>query len=253
MTTPGWRVATVTAVLLAVSGAKALAGEVAVAVAANFADAARHIASRFEETTGHTLTMSVGSTGMLFSQIENGAPFDVLIAADSERPARAEREGLAVPGTRFTYATGRLVLWSVTPGLFEDGDMYVRTLSFSRVAIANPGTAPYGAAARQVLQHLGVWEQARPRLVQGENVAQTFQFAATGNADAGFVALSQVMSWPGEPGTVWEIPPDYYRPIIQQAVLLENGADNPAARAFLDFLTSAAAREDIAGYGYGVE
>jgi molybdate transport system substrate-binding protein len=160
---------------------------------------------------------------------------------------------LAVTGTRFTYATGRLVMWSVTPNLFPGGEAYLKSLAFSRIAIANPGTAPYGTAAREVLQHLGVWEQARPRLVQGENVGQTFQFTATGNADVGFVALSQVISWPGEPGTVWEIPPDYCRPINQQAVLLKNGADNPAARAFLDFLGSTEARELIAGYGYGVE
>lgn len=253
MNARGWWVAALVVAALAGGRGQARAGEVTVAVAANFADAARHIASRFEETTGHELKISVGSTGMLFSQIENGAPFDVFIAADSERPARAEREGLAVPGTRFTYATGRLVLWSATPGRFEDGETYVRTLSFSRVAIANPATAPYGAAARQVLERLQVWERARPRLVQGENVAQTFQFTATGNADVGFVALSQVMSWPRGRGTVWEIPRDYYRPINQQAVLLVNGADNPAARAFLDFLTSTAAREDMLGYGYGVE
>lgn len=229
------------------------AGEVVVAVASNFAGAAKTLAPRFEQTSGHRATMSFGSTGMLYSQIENGAPFEVFLAADSERPARAVDEGLAVPGSRVTYARGRIVLWSPRPDAFTNGEAYVRSVAFSRAAIANPAIAPYGRAARQVLEHLGVWEMVRPRLIQGENIAQTFQFVATDNADVGFVALSQVKAWTKGPGTLWEIPTDYHKPIEQQAVLLTRGQDNPAARAFLDFLVSPEARRLIANAGYGVE
>ncbi len=231
----------------------AAAAEVSVAVAANFTDAARQIAQRFQETTGHSAKISYGSTGKLYAQIQNGAPFEVFLAADTERPIKAEEEGLAVPGSRFIYARGKLALWSAKAGLFGDGVAYLENNTFDHLAIANPDTAPYGLAARQVMAHLDLLSVLKPKLVQGDSIAQTFQFVATGNAEAGFVALSQVKGWQGDPGSTWEVPTEYYAPIEQAAVLLQTGAGNPAARAFLDFLKSDAAREIITAYGYGVE
>lgn len=239
--------------LLLASMSTVHADEVVVAVAANFTDATRDIVPLFEKATGHTVKVSFGSTGKLYSQIENGAPFEVFLAADSKRPAKAEKEGLAVPGTRFTYAKGKLALWSAKPGVFADGEAYLKAMSFPRAAIANPKTAPYGLAAQQVMQHLGVWDKVKGKLVQGDSIAQTFQFAATGSAELGFVAFSQVKAWKGEAGTLWEIPDAYYAPIAQQAVLLKKGGANGAARAFLEFLKSAEAHAVITGYGYGVE
>jgi molybdate transport system substrate-binding protein len=229
------------------------AAEISIAVAANFTDATRQIVPLFEQATGHTVKLSFGSTGKLYAQIENGAPFEVFLAADSQRPIKAEKAGLAVAGSRFVYAQGRLVLWSSKPGLFSDGEAYLKTAGMPRLAIANPKTAPYGLAAQQVLQHLGAWSQLQPRLVRGDSIAQTFQFVATGNAEAGIVAYSQVKAWHGMSGSEWVIPRDYYAPINQAAVLLKKGATNPAAKAFLDFLKGNAARKVIKGYGYGVQ
>jgi molybdate transport system substrate-binding protein len=238
---------------LACSHSRARAAQVSIAVAANFTDAARHIVPLFEKATGHTARISYGSTGKLYAQIEHGAPFEVFLAADTRRPVMAERAGLAVPGSRFVYARGKLVLWSATPALFSDGEAYLQAADFARLAMANPKTAPYGFAARQVMEHLGIWSRLRPRLVRGDSIAQTFQFVATGNAQAGFVAGSQLTSWQGEAGSVWSIPATYYAPIEQAAVLLKKGGSNPAARAFLDFLKGDAAREVIGRYGYSVE
>jgi len=229
----------------------ASAGEVSVAVAANFTDAARDIIQLFEKETGHTVKVSFGSTGKLYAQIENGAPFEVFLAADAERPQKAEVAGLAIAGSRFTYALGRLYLWSAKPNAWGDAESWLAGGAFSHLAIANPKTAPYGLAAQQVMEHLGLWEKLQPKLVQGDSIAQTFQFAVSGNAEAGFVAGSQVKA-AGSVGTAWEVPQVYYHPIEQQAVLLRNGADNEAARAFLAFLQSDAARAVIRGYGYGV-
>ena len=229
------------------------AEEVRIAVAANFTDVTRQIVPLFEQATGHTTRISYGSTGMLFSQIENGAPFDVFLAADTRRPVKAEAEGLAVPGSRFIYARGKLVLWSVKQGAFEAGESFLKRGEFAHAAIANPETAPYGLAARQVMEHLGVWQTLQPRLVRGDSIAQTFQFVATGNAEIGFVAWSQVKAWQGTPGTTWEIPADDYAPIEQAAVLLRRGANNPAARAFLAFLKRDSTRAVIEHFGYGVE
>jgi molybdate transport system substrate-binding protein len=227
--------------------------QVTVAAAANFTDATRDLVPLFEEATGHTARVSYGSTGKLYAQIANGAPFDVFLAADGARPERAEKEGLAVPGTRFTYARGRLVLFSTTPGLFQDGEAYLREGDFTRAAIANPKTAPYGLAAQQVLEHLGLWEEIQARVVRGNSISQAFQFVATGNAEVGFVALSQVQAWASGAGSQWIIPQAYYAPIDQQALLLQRGADNAAARAFLEFLRGPQAREVILGYGYALE
>ncbi|MCG7871319.1 MAG: molybdate ABC transporter substrate-binding protein [Candidatus Thiodiazotropha lotti] len=238
-------------ILLSVTNAAA--EEVTIAIAANFTDVARILAKRFEQQTGHATRISYGSTGKLYSQIEHGAPFEVFLAADRARPQKAEKEGLAVTGSGFVYARGKLVLWSLKESLFEQGERYLNEGDFHHLALANPKTAPYGLAAQQVMQHLGILERTRPRLVRGDSIAQTFQFVATGNAEAGFVALAQIKAWPGENGSLWEIPESYYAPIDQAAVLLNKGRDNPAAYAFLDFLKSGEAKQVIQTYGYGVE
>jgi molybdate transport system substrate-binding protein len=243
---------TVLLFLLAICG-HAAAAEVSAAVAANFTDAAREIAPLFEKATGYTVKVSYGSTGKLYSQIENGAPFEVFLAADAQRPGKAEKAGLAVAGSRFIYARGKIVLWSAKPGLVENGESYLKTAAFAHLALANPKTAPYGLAARQAMERLGVWSQLQPKLVRGESIAQTFQFVVTGNAESGFVAYSQVKAWKGGAGSTWVIPSEYYAPIDQAAVLLKKGESNPAAKAFMDFLKSDAARKVIASYGYGVE
>lgn len=231
----------------------ACAAEVNVAVAANFTAAMRQLIPIFEKTSGHTVKASFGSTGKLYAQIENGAPFEVFLAADTKRPIKAEKEGLALPGKRFVYAKGRLALWSAKPGLIKDGVTYLKQGQFDHLALANPKIAPYGLAAQQVMQHLGLLPALRAKLVQGESIAQTFQFVATSNAQAGFVAYSQVMAWKGKTGSFWLIPVAYYQPIEQAVVLLKKGASNPAASAFFNFLKSDAARKVIEGYGYGVE
>jgi molybdate transport system substrate-binding protein len=238
---------------LALFGCQAKAEEVKIAVAANFTDASREIATLFAKATGHTPKISYGSTGKLYSQIEHGAPFELFLAADTKRPIKAEREGLAVAASRFVYAKGKLVLWSIKPDLFESGEHYLKHANFEHLALANPKTAPYGLAAEQVMQHLGVLKQLTPKLVKGDSIAQTFQFSATGNANAGFIAMAQIKAWQGDKGTLWEIPADYYAPIEQAAILLKKGEDNPAAIAYLEFLKSDEVREVIERYGYGVE
>lgn len=232
---------------------QSVAGEVNVAVAANFTGAIRKIVPLFEKASGHTVKVSFGSTGKLYAQIENGAPFEVFLAADTKRPLKVEQEGLAVPGKRFVYAKGKLVMWSAKQGLFQDGETYLKKSNFAHVAIANPKTAPYGLAAQQVMEHMGIWSRLQAKLVQGESIAQTFQFVATGNAQVGFVAYSQVKAWQGGSGATWEIPMAYYKPIEQAVVLLKKGQSNPAAQAFFDFLKSKAARKVIEEFGYGVE
>lgn len=228
------------------------AGEVSLGVAANFTSTTRALIRQFEAETGHSVRASFGSTGKLYAQIRNGAPYDVFMAADIDRPERIEAESLGVAGTRFTYAMGRLVLWSPDAGTFAQGEAFLAGAGFSRLAIANPDTAPYGLAAQQVLERLGLWSQLQSRLVRGDSIAQTFQFVASGNAEAGLVALSQVHAWSGPRGSLWQIPPDYYRPIEQQAILLQRGAGNDAARAWLNFLKSETALRIIRSYGYEV-
>lgn len=231
----------------------AMAGEVSVAVAANFTDATRDIIPLFEKATGNSVKVSFGSTGKLYAQISNGAPFEVFLAADRKRPKRAEAAGLAVPGSRFTYALGKIFLWSGKAGMWNDGETWLKQGKFTHLAIANPRTAPYGLAAEQAMQHLGVWGAVQSKLVRGDSISQTFQFIASSNAEAGFVAGSQVKAWKGGDGSRWEVPQAYYQPIEQQAVLLKRGGDNPVARAFLTFLKSSAARAVIRGYGYGIK
>lgn len=239
--------------LVAVAAGRAAAAEALVAVAANFAEVAGNLEPGFESETGHALTVSVGSTGKLYAQIKHGAPYDVLLAADRERPRRLVEEGLAVAGSRFTYATGRLTLWSAVPNLIgEDGTEILRRGGFRRLALANPKLAPYGAAARQVMRRLGLWQVLGDRLVMGENVGQAFAMIASGNAELGFVALSQVLSpRNATSGSRWDVPVEFYEPLRQDAVLLVRAADNGAARAFLAYLKSPSALALIERSGYG--
>ena len=216
-------------------------------MAANFTAAGREIAAAFEDATGDTALLSFGSTGQLYAQIVQGAPFDVFLAADQERPERAEREGLAVSGSRRTYAVGRLVLFSAEAGRVTGPDA-LRDPGLRRIALANPALAPYGRAALEVAEVLGMADILRNRQVIGANVSQAHQFVRTGNAELGFLALSQVARTSG--GSRWLVPEDLHTPIRQQAVLLEAGRDNPAAGRFLDFLGSATARKILRRHGY---
>lgn len=235
----------------AVATGAAWADEVQVAVAANFASPMQQIAASFEKETGHKALISTGATGKFYAQIKNGAPFQVLLAADDDTPAKIEAEGLGVKGSRFTYAVGRLVLWSAKEGFVDDGGKVLQSGSFNKVAIANPKLAPYGAAAVETLKHLDLFSAVEPKFVQGENIAQTYQFAASGNADLGFVALSQVMK-DGKltSGSAWVVPSDLHAPIRQDAVLLTPGADSAAAKALLKYLQGDAARAVIRSFGY---
>jgi molybdate transport system substrate-binding protein len=224
------------------------AAEIRVAVASNFAETIREITRRFEAETGHQVVLTFGSTGKHFAQIVNGAPFDVFLAADARRPQLLEKEGVAVPGSRFTYAVGRIVLWSPTPGYVDPEGEVLETGDFRHLALANPKLAPYGRAARQVLEANGLWRDLEGRAVRGENIGQTYQFIGSGNAELGFVAWSQVLRSGAPPaGSWWEVPRDLYTPIEQQAVLL---IEDAGARAFLDFIRSEAAVEIIRTHGY---
>lgn len=229
------------------------AADVRVAVAANFTDTTRDLISAFAKTTGLEAVASYGSTGKLYAQIDNGAPFDVFLAADSRRPELLEENGQGVADTRFTYARGKLALWSPEPGTFDDPKAWLESGSFARLAIANPKTAPYGLAAQQVLTEMNLWEPLQDRLVRGDSIAQTFQFVATTNAQSGFVALSQVRAWDEKDGSLWLIPQSYYAPIKQQAVLLERSENKEAARKWLEFLRGEEARVIIERFGYETE
>ena len=227
------------------------AAEVSVAVAANFTAPMRKIAQTFEQETGHQAILSFGSTGNFYAQIRNGAPFHILLAADDETPIKIEKEGLGVAASRFTYAIGKLVLWSKQPGFVDDKGEILRSGQFQRIAVANPKLAPYGAASLETMTQLGVLQALQPKFVQGENIAQTFQFVATENAQLGFVALSQVMT-DGRiaQGSAWIVPSSLHAPIRQDALLLVKGKDNPAATALMNFLQSNRSRLVIRSYGY---
>ena len=231
----------------------AQAGEVTVAVAANFTAPMQKIARAFEQDTGHKALLAFGSTGKFYAQIKNGAPFAVLLAADDETPARLEKEGLAIAGTRLTYATGRLALWSKNPNLVDDKGEVLRGSGFNKLAIADPKLAPYGAAAMEVIQHLGVQASVGPRLVQGESIGQTYQFVSTENAQLGFVALSQI-SFDSRitQGSAWVVPQSMHTAIKQDAVLLNAGKDNAAAIALLKYLQADKAKTIIRQYGYAL-
>lgn len=237
------------ALLLAASGASA--GEVTVAVAANAAEAIEALAADFEQRTGHRVTVTVGSTGKLYAQILHGAPFDVFLAADQERPRLLVEQQLAIAGSRITYAVGRLALWSRQSGAVKAGVAVLREGAFRRLAIANPDLAPYGAAARKTLRELGLWESLRSKIVLGENVGQSFAMTASGNAELGLVALSSVLSAGNSYSQErWEVPVRLHEPIQQDAVLLARGRDNEAGRDFYRFLASPEAKKIIASFGF---
>jgi molybdate transport system substrate-binding protein len=237
---------------LALATGPSRGGDVIVAVAANFAGPLAKIAEGFGQATGHVLKVSAGPTGKFYTQIvAGGAPFEVLIAADDETPRRLVAEGHAVAGSNFTYAIGQLVLWSATPGLVDDQGAVLAGGKFSKLSIANPKVAPYGAAALQVLKARGLSDAVTPKLVTADSIAQAYQFVSTGNAELGFVALSQV-AVPGKPvnGSHWRVPQHLYGEIRQDAVLLKAGEKNAAAQALLAWLKSDAAKAVIASYGY---
>ena len=233
--------------------AAAHADEVQVAVAANFTAPMRKIAAEFEKDTGHKAVLAFGATGKLYAQISNGAPFEVFLAADDETPARLEREHLAVPDSRFTYATGKLVLWSAQEGVVDSEGQVLRKGDFAHLALANPKTAPYGAAAVEVLNKLDLLPRLGPKLVQGESIAQAWQFVSSGNAQLGFVALSQVVR-DGKltSGSGWIVPARLHSPIRQDAVILAKGAANPAAKALAGYLASDKAKAVIRSFGYDI-
>ncbi|GAA5171856.1 molybdate ABC transporter substrate-binding protein [Viridibacterium curvum] len=229
----------------------AFADEVKVAVAANFTAPMQKIAADFEKDTGHKAVVSTGATGAFYAQIRNGAPYEVFLSADDETPARLEAEGAAVKGSRFTYAIGKLVLWSAKPGFVDDKGEVLKKGEFNKLSLANPKTAPYGAAGIEVLRKLGVLDGVQAKIVQGENISQAFQFVSTGNAELGFVALSQV--WQDgalKSGSAWIVPAGDYTQIRQDAVLLNNGVGKPAADALLKYLKTDKARAVIKSYGY---
>ena len=238
---------------LTICPATSSAEGVRVAVAANFLAPLNAIVLAFEQDTGHAAVVSSGSSGKLYAQVKHGAPFDVFFSADVARPKLMEEEGLAVQGSRFTYAVGRLTLWGPGPTMIEgNGTSMLLSDHVEHVAIANPTTAPYGAAAKEVLQALGLWERLQDRLVRGENIGQTFHFVFSKNAQLGFVALSQVLAVNGA-GNRWDVPTHLYAPLRQQAVLLRHGQRNEAARAFLDYVKGAPALNVIERFGYGLE
>ncbi len=239
---------TIGALTLVLGSAMTRAGDVHLAVAANFTAAMKEIATNFEQSSGHRALISFGSTGKLYAQIKNGAPFDVFLAADQKRPKLLEQKNAA--SGRFTYAVGKLVLWS-SDAKRTANEQALHDGNFQRIAIANPKTAPYGAAAVEIMHNLGVYAKLEPKLVTGDSIAQTHQFVATGNAEFGFVALTQIAL--NGSGSRWQIPEKLYAPIRQDVVLLKNGKNNPAAQALLDYLQGDAAKKIILKYGYGVE
>lgn len=231
----------------------AWADEVQVAVAANFTAPIQAIAKDFEKDTGHKLVASFGATGQFYAQINNGAPFEVFLAADDSTPAKLEQEKQTVAGSRFTYAIGTLALWSAKPGYVDAQGEVLKTNDYKHLSIANPKTAPYGLAATQVLAKLNLTEATKGKLVEGQNITQAFQFVSTGNAELGFVALSQIYKdGKVENGSAWIVPSSLHDPIRQDAVILNKGKDNPAAKAFIDYLRGPKATAVIKSYGYQI-
>ncbi len=239
-------------IILTFAQSPARADDIQVAVAANFSAPMKQIAALFEQETGHKVLISSGSTGKLYEQIKNGAPFQVFLAADDKTPAKLDSELLTVAGTRFTYAVGKLVLWSAKPGFVDGKGEVLRQSAFQHIAVANPKLAPYGAAAIETMTKLGVLAGIEPKIVLGENISQTQQFVASGNAELGFVALSQVMKdGKSVDGSMWVVPADLHSPICQDAVLLATGKGKPAAEELMKFLKGDKARAVIASFGYG--
>ena len=230
-----------------------MAAEAQIAVAANFAEPIKAVAAVLEKTTGHTLKVTLGATGKLYAQIKNGAPFDVLLAADTKTPAQLQADGLAQPGSRFTYATGKLVLWSADAAKVDAQGDLLKTGNFRKLAYAAPKVAPYGAAAVQVIEQLGLTAAVATKLVQGESIGQTFSFVYTGNADLGFVAMSQVLEGGKlKNGSMWVVPQNLYQPIQQDAVVLQRAGANPAAQALMTLLKSPNIKALIRSYGYDI-
>ncbi|MDZ7938556.1 MAG: molybdate ABC transporter substrate-binding protein [Rhodoferax sp.] len=236
-----------------VLGAQTQAGEVTVAVAANFSAPAQKLVTAFAAASGHQAKLVVGSTGKLYAQVKNGAPFQVFLSADDETPRRMVSEGLAVGGSQFTYATGRLVLWSRQAGVVDPQGAVLKQGNFAHLAIADPKLAPFGAVAVEVMRQLGLQAALQPKWVQGESIGQTFQFVSSGNAELGFVALSQVMQDGKIPeGSAWVVPASMHAALKQDAVLLQRGKDEAAATAFLAYLRSDTAKAVVRGYGYEI-
>jgi molybdate transport system substrate-binding protein len=235
--------------LLASLAAPAEAGVTHVAVAANFTEPAKEIAALFKEKTGNEAVLIFGASGAFFTQITHNAPFEVFLSADEDRPRAAVEQGFAVPDSRFTYAIGKLVLWSRVVDV-TDGEAALKASNFLKLSIANPVAAPYGTAAVETMKALGVYDALKAKIVQGNSIAQAFQFVDTRNAEVGFVALSQLYGLTA--GTRWEVPPNLYSPIRQDAVLLKTGADSEASKAFLDFLKGPEARAIIEKFGYAL-
>jgi molybdate transport system substrate-binding protein len=241
------------AVALCFAALTARADAIQVAVAANFTAPMKVIATAFEKETGHNVQVAYGATGKFYAQIKNGAPFDALLSADDLTPTKLVEEGAAVAGTAFTYAVGTLVLWSAKPGFVDAKGEVLGNGDFRKLAIANPKVAPYGAAAVQTLTKLALLEKIEPKFVTGENIAQTFQFVSTGNAELGFVALSQVMeNGKITKGSAWVVPGEFHTPIRQDAVILEKGKDKPAVIALMAYLKGEQARAIIRGFGYEI-
>lgn len=231
----------------------AWADQVQVAVAANFTAPIQALAKDFEKDTGHILVASYGSTGQFYAQINNGAPFDVFLAADDSTPAKLEQEKAIVPGSRFTYAIGTLALWSPKPGYVDSKGEVLRKNDFKHLSIANPKAAPYGLAATQVLEQLKLTDATHAKLVEGQNITQAYQFVSTGNAELGFVALSQIYKdGKVSEGSAWIVPANLHEPIRQDAVILSKGQDNPAAKALVDYLKTPKAAALIKSYGYEI-
>ena len=229
----------------------ASAETVQVAVAANFSGAMEQIAASFEKDTGHKIQLSTGATGKFYAQIKNGAPFEVFLSADETTPAKLVSEGMAIADSRFTYAIGRLALWSAKPNYVDREGEILKKGNFAHIALANPKTAPYGAAAVEVMERMGVLKALEPKIVQGENIAQTHQFVVSRNAELGFVALSQIFKDEQlTGGSAWMIPESLHKPLRQDAVLLKQGQDNIAAKALLSYLKSSQAIAIIEFYGY---
>jgi len=229
----------------------AFAGEVQVAVAANFTTQKQVIAADFEKDTGNKVVASYGATGQFYAQIKNGAPFEVFLSADDTTPAKLESEGMTVPGSRFTYAIGALALWSAKDGYVDANGDVLKKNEFRHLAIANPKTAPYGLAATQALDKLGLAQAVAPKIVEGQNISQTQQFIATGNAELGFVALSQIYkNGKITSGSAWMVPESLHEPIKQDAVILTKGKDNAAAKAFVEYLKGPKAAAVIKSFGY---
>ncbi len=246
------------ATLILAAVAPTLADTVHVATASNFSQPLRLLAQAFEKKTKYRVRISNASTGKLYAQIKHGAPYHLFLSADQRRPEKLEQEGLAIPGSRFTYAVGQLVLWAPQQPfqeqpLQDEAKALISQPDLRRFSIANPKTAPYGAAARQTLKAMGLWKPLQGRLVRGENIAQTFQFIASRAAEMGLVAYSQLSEEAKSTGYHWVVPQALYDPVRQDAVLLKRGAENPAAKAFHTFLQSGSARALIHTLGYGLD